>query len=68
MILTCFDFDPYYQYQDPNVFCVGIIPVPNKPLDMGSFFFPLIEEFQQLHQGILDVIDGSKGKALDSLF
>lgn len=35
---------------------------------MGSFFFPLIEEFQQLHQGIPDVIDGSKGKRLDSLF
>lgn len=38
MILTCFNFDPYYGYQDPNVFCVGIIPGPNNPSDMGSFF------------------------------
>ena len=38
MILTCFNLDPYYRYQDPNVFCVGIIPGPKKPLDMGSFF------------------------------
>lgn len=68
MILTYFNFDPYYQYQDPNVFCVGIIPGPNKPTDMGSFFFPLIQEFLQLQQGIPNVIDGSKGKTLDCLF
>lgn len=45
MILTCFNFDPYYRYQDPNNFCVGIIPGPNKPADMGSFFSPLVQEF-----------------------
>ena len=43
-------------------------PWPKKTFRHGIIFFPLIEEFQQLHQGISDVIDGSKGKGLDSLF
>ena len=59
MILTCFNYDPYYRFQDPNFFCVGIIPGPQKPLDMSSFFFPLIQEFQKLQKGILGVLDGS---------
>lgn len=59
MILTCFNYDPYYRFQDPNVFCVGIIPGPQKPLDMNSFFSPLIQEFQKLQKGIPGVLDGS---------
>lgn len=59
MILTCFNYNPYYRYQDPNVFYVGIIPGPHKPLDMNSFFPPLIKEFQERHKGIPTVLDGS---------
>lgn len=60
MILTCSNYDPYYRYQDPNVFCVGIIPGPQKPSDMNSFFSPLIKEFQELHKEIPVVLDGSR--------
>ncbi|KAJ2921605.1 hypothetical protein H1R20_g15489, partial [Candolleomyces eurysporus] len=35
-----------------HILCIGVIPGPKKPKDFDSFFWPAIEEFLKLAQGV----------------
>jgi hypothetical protein len=43
-ILLIFNYNlpPDQHFQKDNILCAGIIPGPKKPLDTGSFIYPLM--------------------------
>jgi hypothetical protein len=53
-ILLVFNYNlpPEERFNKDNIFCLGIIPGPKKPVDMDSFLFPVVEELLQLEKGV----------------
>jgi hypothetical protein len=53
-ILLVFNYNlpPEERFNKDNIFCLGIVPGPKKPVDMDSFLFPAVEEFLLLEKGV----------------
>ena len=47
-----YNFPPQIRCRLPNLYCLGLIPGPNSPVDYPSFMVPLDEECVQLAFGI----------------
>lgn len=47
-----YNLPPEIRFLMKNILCIGVIPGPNKPKDIDSFLFPLIEELKQLAVGV----------------
>ncbi|QRV80568.1 Transposase family tnp2 [Ceratobasidium sp. AG-Ba] len=52
LILVNYNLHPSVRTKLENVICVGVIPGPKECKDINSFLVPLIEELEQLAQGV----------------
>jgi len=59
IILYNFNLPPEERFHDNNAICIGEVPGPEKPKDMDSFLYPLIQELLKLSIGVraYDVIE-----------
>jgi hypothetical protein len=59
IMLVIYNLSPEVRFLEENVICLGIIPGPFKPANIGSYLHPLINELKQLRDGINGVLDAS---------
>ncbi|QRV81018.1 Transposase family tnp2 [Ceratobasidium sp. AG-Ba] len=52
LILVNYNLHPSIRTKLENIICVGVIPGPKECKDINSFLVPLIEELEQLAQGV----------------
>jgi hypothetical protein len=59
IILYNFNLPPEERFHDENAICVGEVPGPEKPKDMDSFLYPLVQELLKLSVGVraFDVVE-----------
>lgn len=57
MILCNLNIPPSQRYLGKNILLSSIVPGPNKPGDIDSFLAPLVEELEQLGNGV-PAVDG----------
>ena len=53
LIIFNYNLPPKERFQKENIISLGTIPGPNKPGDMDSFLWPLVQELLQLEIGVL---------------
>jgi hypothetical protein len=60
LILIIYNLLPEVQTHLSNVICVGLVPGPKSPKNLGSFLIPLVDELLELAAGTLaiDVVEG----------
>lgn len=58
VILLNLNLPPDQQYKQENILTSFVIPGPKKCRGVDSFLVPLIEELEQLDEGVKDVWDG----------
>jgi hypothetical protein len=61
LILINYNLDPKIRTLLGNIICVGVIPGPHSPKDLGSYLQPLIEELIELARGV-DAFDAATGE------
>ena len=52
IVLFNYNLPPEVRFQKENFISVGVIPGPNKPSDLDSFLYPLVQELLQLEIGV----------------
>lgn len=52
LLVYNYNLPPEERFKRRNIFCVAIIPGPQKPWDVDSFLYPLMEELLKLKIGI----------------
>ena len=52
ILLYNFNLPPEERFHDDNAICVGEVPGPEKPKDMDSFLYPLVQELLKLSVGV----------------
>ena len=53
LILFNYNLGPEVRNHQKHIISLGVIPGPNKPHDLDSFLYPLIEELAKLACGVL---------------
>ena len=59
ILLFNFNLPPEERFHDNNAICIGEVPGPEKPKDMDSFLYPLVQELLKLSVGVraYDAVD-----------
>ncbi|KAJ2930473.1 hypothetical protein H1R20_g6626, partial [Candolleomyces eurysporus] len=52
LLVYNYNLPPEIRFWVQHIVCIGVIPGPKKPKDFNSFFWPAIEEFLKLAQGV----------------
>lgn len=52
LLLVNYNLPPDERCHDDNVICCGVIPGPKKPKDYDTFWYPWVQEMQQLAEGV----------------
>ena len=60
ILLYNFNLPPEVRFHDDNAICIGEVPGPEKPKDMDSFLYPVVQELLKLSVGVraYDVVEG----------
>lgn len=53
LMLLCYNLPTEVRFKEWNTLTYGLIPGPKIPKRVGSFLFPLVDEFKKLEQGVL---------------
>jgi hypothetical protein len=55
LILVNLNLPPEERTHTENLICIGVIPGPKSPKNLGSFLWPLVDELLQLASGVMAV-------------
>lgn len=64
IVLECLNLPPTIRKKRQNLLCTGFIPGPKGPINLDSFLYPLVKEFEVLQRGIPGALNASIPRSL----
>ncbi|QRV81791.1 Transposase family Tnp2 protein [Ceratobasidium sp. AG-Ba] len=59
LVIFNYNLNPAIRHRLENLLCLGVIPGPNEPTELDTFFEPLVDELEQLARGV-PAFDGAQ--------